>query len=790
MKFSEQWLREWVNPSLDTHELVAQITMAGLEVDGVEPVAGSFHGVCVGLVKSVDPHPDAEKLSVCQVSTGSDVFQVVCGARNVRPGMKVPFATIGAVLPGDFEIKKARLRGIDSMGMLCAAAELGLAEASDGLLELPDDAPVGDDFHKYFKSHDRTIEVDLTPNRSDCLSVMGLAREVGVLNRLAVEFPEVELVEATSDAVFPVRVLEPSACPRYVGRVIKNVRMDVQTPLWMQEKLRRCGLRSIDPVVDVTNFVMLEMGQPMHAFDLDELNTEIQVRLARSGEQVVLLDGTTVDLRPDTLVIADARQVLAIAGVMGGEHSGVSKQTRHVFLECAFFAPLALAGKARSYGLHTDSSHRFERGVDFQLQVRAVERATALLVEVVGGDPGPVVELADKKHLPHPPLVELRYEKIEEVLGVHIERMEVEEILTRLEFRIEKLTKDGWLVRVPAHRFDVSLDVDLVEEIGRVYGYNNLPVTEPLIRLGLKPSDESVLPVRRLRQHLVALGYQEAVTYSFVDPKVQKLLEPNVTPIALANPISVDLSVMRTSLWAGLVGALVYNQNRQQTRVRLFETGLRFLSNAGDIQQQPVLSALVYGSRFSEGWAEEKRSIDFFDVKADVEALLQLAGGEYLFKKGEHSALHPGQTAEIWKRGKQIGWVGALHPGLYDPLDVDGPIYLFELCLNTLVKGVVPSFTDISKMPEVRRDLAVVVKDDIESGAVFTAIREAAGDHLVDLRLFDVYSGKGIEPGYKSLAIGLTWKHPTRTLQDEEIARVFTGIVENLERKCGGKLRS
>lgn len=790
MKFSEQWLREWVNPAVDTQELVTQITMAGLEVDGVEPVSGAFYGVCVGLVKSVARHPDAEKLSVCQVSNGDEDFQVVCGAQNVRAGLKVPFAMIGAVLPGDFKIKKAKLRGVESLGMLCAAAELGLADSSEGLMELPEDAPVGKDFHAYLNLHDRAIEVDLTPNRSDCLSIAGLAREVGVLNRMLLNPPEIAPVAPASDAAFPVRVLNSEACPRYLGRVIKNIDIASSTPLWMQEKLRRCGLRSIDPAVDVTNYVMLEFGQPMHAFDLDQLQGEIQVRMAAPEEEITLLDGQSIKLRADTLVIADADKALAIAGVMGGEHSGVSGNTKDIFLECAFFAPLALAGKARSYGLHTDSSHRFERGVDFEMQSRAIERATQLLLQIAGGEPGPVIDVTDKKQLPSRPLVALRYSKIEEVLGVEIERIEVEEILTRLGLHIDKLTKDGWLIKVPSYRFDISLDVDLIEEVGRVYGYNNLPVTEPMTRLGLKSCDETMLPIRQLRQHLVTQGYQEAVTYSFVDPKVQEALQPEVTPIALANPISSDLSVMRTSLWAGLIGAVSYNQKRQQPRIRMFETGLRFLTGEADIQQTPVLAGILYGERYSEGWAQTSRDVDFFDMKADLESLLTLTGGNYEFKKAEHTALHPGQTAEIYKNGECIGVAGALHPRLYSALDVNGPIYLFELCLNKLVKGSVARFTDISKMPEVRRDLAIVVKEEVAFGDVSEVIVKEAGEWLVDLTLFDIYKGKGVEPGNKSLAMGVTWQHPQKTLQDEEITGIFSKIVESLEQKFGAKLRS
>ncbi|MDY6841692.1 MAG: phenylalanine--tRNA ligase subunit beta, partial [Pseudomonadota bacterium] len=597
MKFSEQWLREWVNPQIGTRELMDQITMAGLEVDGFEPVAGQFSGVIVGEVRSVGPHPDADKLRVCQVSDGASEVQVVCGAPNVREGMKVPFAVVGAVLPGDFRIKKARLRGQPSEGMLCSESELGLSDNHDGLMELPADAPVGQDVADYLRLNDVAIDVDLTPNRADCLSIKGIAREVGVLNSMRVEPPAIEPVEAVHSEVPDIRVEAPTGCPRYLGRILRNVNLQAESPLWVREKLRRSGVRSIDAAVDVTNYVMLELGQPMHAFDRDEIQGGIVVRMARIGEKLVLLDGQEVVLTQGTLVIADHDKPVAIAGVMGGEHSGVSPKTRDLVLESAYFDPIALAGKARHYGLHTDASHRFERGVDYKLARDAMERATRLLMDIVGGEPGEIVEVASDEDIPEDRVVDLRAHRLNDVLGMEIDRTTVEEILTRLGLRVEKLLKDGWRVGVPSFRPDISIEEDLIEEVGRIYGYNNLPVTEPTGSLGFRPEPEAVRPVSAIRDFFVAHGYQEAITYSFVDPKVQQLVDPDRQGIALANPISSDLSVMRTSLWSGLLKTLAYNQNRQQPRIRLFETGLRFLREGERIDQKPMLAGVVVGNQ-------------------------------------------------------------------------------------------------------------------------------------------------------------------------------------------------
>ena len=790
MKFSEKWLRGWVNPQVSRDELVARLSMAGLEVDSVTPAAGQFSGIVVGEVLSTEQHPDADKLRVCQVSNGSETLQVVCGAPNVRPGLKIPFAMIGAELPGDFKIKKAKLRGVESNGMLCSASELQISDDNDGLLELAADAPVGQDIRVYLDLDDASIEVDLTPNRGDCLSLAGLAREVGALYAAPVSRPVVPAVNAEHDEVRPVEVLAPAACPRYLGRVIRNVDLSRPTPLWMVERLRRADVRSIDAAVDITIFVMLELGQPLHALDPAETNGGIRVRMAEEGEKLVLLDGQEVTLRPDTLVIADHSRALAIAGVMGGEHSGVSATTRDIFLESAFFEPISVAGKARSYGLHTDASHRYERGVDSQLAREAMERATGLLLEIVGGEAGPVIEALSEQHLPQVAPITLRAERISQMLGMEMASAEVEQLLNALGLKTTA-GEGQWQVQVPSHRFDISLEVDLIEELGRLYGYNRLPVRYPQARLAPQARAEARGELPALRRLLVARGYQEAITYSFIDPKLFELFTPGVEPLLLANPISSDMAAMRASLWPGLVKALQHNLNRQQDRVRLFESGLRFVGQLEGLQQQPMLAGVVCGSRLPEAWANGREGIDFFDVKADVEALLNASGslGEFTFAAGKHPALHPGQTARIERDGREVGFLGALHPELAKTLGLDRPVFLFELVLGEVVEGRLPKFHELSKFPEVRRDLALIADRDVASSSVLEVIRDNAGEWLTDLRLFDVYQGKGIDPDRKSLAVGLTWQHPSRTLNDDEVNATTQNILTSLEQRLNTTLR-
>ena len=792
MKVSEQWLREWANPSISSEELVEQLTMAGLEVDGIEPVAGEFSGVIVAEVLETSQHPDADKLSVCVVSDGVSQLQVVCGASNVRPGLKVAFAQVGAVLPGEFKIKKAKLRGVESLGMLCAEEEIGLSESSEGIMELASDAPVGEDIRSYLKLDDNCIEIDLTPNRGDCLGIAGLAREIGVLNKVDVAEQQIEAIAPKNEDTFPVNIGDPSACPRYVGRVIRNINPQASTPLWMVEKLRRSGIRSIAPVVDVTNYVLLELGQPMHAFDLDRLSGGISVRKADSNESILLLDGQEIKLDNKTLVIADQSGPIAMAGIMGGESTGVTSNTSAIFLESAFFNPLNIAGRARNYGLHTDSSHRFERGVDFELQKKATERATQLLLDIVGGEPGPLVEVVSEENLPQRQKVVLRKEKVNSILALSLENEEIEDMLIRLGFILEKTDDISWRVQVPPYRFDVEIEADLIEEIARIYGYNRLPVSMPSASLTLKEKKETSVSLKDMRRTLLSKGYFEAITYSFVDPKVQTYLEPELEAIALANPISSDMSVMRLSLWSGLIQALQYNQNRQQNRVRLFESGLTFKRGSEGIIQIPKLAGVISGPRMPEGWSQEKGLVDFFDLKGDVEALLELGGnvGNYSFVSTEHPALHPGQSAQIVSNnGKVIGLIGALHPSIEKKLNLTGTAYLFELDLKLIEQGKLAKFEELSKFPEIRRDLAIIVDKSIRLTGIVKVIKEEAGKWLTDLTLFDQYEGKGITEGRKSLALGLTWQNRSRTLKDEEISLLVDNIINNLEKQFNAELR-
>ncbi|WP_305370418.1 phenylalanine--tRNA ligase subunit beta [Photobacterium leiognathi] len=794
MKFSESWLREWVNPAVNSEELAHQITMAGLEVDGVEAVAGEFTGVKVGQVVECAQHPDADKLRVTKVDVGAEeLLDIVCGASNCRQGIKVAVATVGAVLPGDFKIKKAKLRGQPSHGMLCSFTELGIDVESDGIMELAEDAVLGTDFREFLGLDDVTIDVDLTANRADCLSIAGLAREVGVLNRAEVTEPQFEIVAPTAADTISIDVKAPAACPRYLGRIIRNVNAQAETPLWMQEKLRRCGTRSIDPIVDITNYVLLEMGQPMHAFDLAKIDGGIVVRMAEQGEKLTLLDGNEAELNDNTLVIADNKQALAIAGIFGGEFSGVNTETKDVLLECAFFAPDAIRGRARSYGLHTDSSHRFERGVDATLQTKAMERATALIIEICGGEVAPIVEAESEADLPKAATIELRRTKLDRLLGHSIASEEVVEILTRLGCDVET-TDAGWKAVAPAWRFDMAIEEDLVEEVGRIYGYNNIPNQSPVAALSMNLHKEANLPLKRVRDLLVDRGYQEAITYSFVEPEQQKLIVPEIEPLILPFPISAEMSAMRLSLWTGLLNTVVFNQKRQQPRVRLFEAGLRFIpeeSAENGMRQEMMLAGVIAGNRSDEHWDIATNTVDFFDLKGDLEAVLELTANEaaFSFKAAKHPALHPGQSAAIVVDGKEVGFIGTVHPELERKFGLNGRTIVFEIEWAAINTRMLPEAVVVSKFPANRRDIAVVVSEDVAAGDVVEACRANGGELLTDVNLFDVYTGKGVEEGNKSLAIALTLQSAERTLEEADIASAVEAIVAALAEKFGASLR-
>ncbi len=797
MKFSESWLRESVNPTISTEDLVAQITMAGLEVDGVEAAAPQISSVVVGEIIAVEQHPDADKLRVCQVAGGGDLAQVVCGAPNARAGIKVPFAIVGAKLPGDFKIKKAKLRGVESFGMLCAQTELELGDDDAGLWELPSDAPVGTDLVEYLQLNDNIIEVDLTPNRGDCLSLRGLAREVGVLNQAEVTVQACDPVVATIDDVVNVELDSPEACARYVGRVIRNVDLSQPTPQWMQEKLRRSGVRSLGPAVDITNYVLLELGQPMHAFDLSKIDGDIVVRMGRD-EKLRLLDDSEVSVDGSTLVIADQTKALAMAGIMGGDESAVTDGTEDILFESAWFNPLAIAGKARTYGKHTDSSHRFERGVDGALQVAAIERATGLMLDICGGSAGPVSVTESAQHLPESATITLRDARLAQQLGVTISPADVDDMLVRLGLKLVERSAEAATWLAPSWRFDLEIEQDLVEEVARIYGYNNLPTSTPAMALELQANPETVIGLPAFRAHLVAKGYQETVTYSFVDPSLQKTIDPEMVPVSLANPISADMAVMRTSLWPGLLSTAVHNLNRQQNRVRIFEAGQCFVQadNQDDnsvlgLEQNTALAGLICGSRTATGWTASKDKVDFYDIKGDLESLLAQTGqvDEFKFEATEHAALHPGQSAAVLRNGTQVGWVGQLHPKIQADLGVNTAVYLFQVDIAGISQSKLPKFEEVSKFPEVKRDLAFFVDNSVQASALMDAAVSAAGNQLTYLKLFDVYHSKDVENKGKSIALGLTFQDSSRTLTDEEINQAIDRVVSELGHKFKAELR-
>ena len=791
MRFSEAWLRDYVNPPLTTPELVHQLTMAGLEVDSAVPAAGEFSGVVVAEILEATPHPEADRLRVCRVSAGlGEPLQIVCGAPNARVGLHAPLALEGAVLPGGIRIKQSKLRGIPSFGMLCSARELGIDEDASGLMELPAGAPVGTDIRDYLGLNDTLIEVDLTPNRADCLSVEGMAREVGLLNGLELTIPVSQAVSVSHEETLPVTIEAPTDCPRYLGRCIRGIARDAVTPLWMQERLRRSGVRSLDPVVDVTNYVLLEMGQPLHAFDRAKLEGGICVRLARAGETLHLLNGQEVHLDDETLVIADDRKALALAGVMGGSESAVSENTRDLFLECAFFTPALIMGKARRYGLSTDSSHRFERGVSFELQERAMARASELIIAIAGGSAGPIVDVCSPEHLPERSGIHLRSARIARLLGLHIADERVADILRRLGMAPEVIA-DGWRVTPPAFRFDIAIEADLIEEIGRVHGYDSLPLRNPVIPAVMRPVSEARLTLDRVKDLLVDRGYQEAITYSFVEEGLQRRVEPDLQPLPLKNPLSAELGVMRTNLWAGLLDAALRNTHRQQSRVRLFESGLKFINGPNGLQQPKSIAWLATGSVAPEQWAEPQRAIDFHDCKADVEAMVALTGraAELGFKAGQHPALHPGQSAEILLGGQRAGWIGMLHPLLEKELGFDQRVFLVELDQECLLGRIIPGFSRLSRFPQVRRDIALMVDESTPVASLVECARGQGSGILRDIVVFDIYQGKGVETGKKSVAMGLFWQDEEETLVDARVDTAVKAVLDLLAQTFDARLR-
>ena len=781
MQFPESWLRSLVNPALDTVQLAHAVTMAGLEVEALAPAAPPFNNVVVAEILSAEKHPDADRLRVCQVDVGeASPVTIVCGAPNAAAGLKVPCARPGAKLPG-LEIKVAKVRGIESFGMLCSTKELGLEGAADGLMVLDGDAPVGEDFRSWLNLDDTLITLKLTPNRADCLSMQGLAREISAITGAEARLPQIgDVAERIQDAV-PVQVAAADACPLYLGRVVRGINAQAVTPRWMAERLERSGIRPLLAPVDITNYVLLELGQPMHAFALSRLNGGIEVRLARAGEKLELLNGQTVELAPDMLVIADASGPVALAGIMGGLPTSVERVTVDVFLEAAFFSPTAIAGRARRLGLSTDSSHRFERGVDFGATRQAMERATQLLLDICGGQAGPITEAV--ANLPRREPITLRLARLARVAGVEIDTDEVVRGLLALGAQVDR-QEDRLIVTPPSFRFDLTIEEDLIEEAVRLFGYDNIPAQPPAAPSRMLPQDETELADDSLRQILVDLDYQEVITYSFVDPAWETALDSNARPLPLANPLASQLSAMRTTLWGGLLETLRHNLNRQQARVRIFELGRVYRSQS----EQPMkLGGLAYGDALPEQWGVAARRVDFFDLKGDLERMF---GHPLESRRGSHPALHPGQCAEVWADGRAIGWIGTLHPRLVQAFDLPAAPVLFELDSQVAAQRHLPRHATLSRFPLVRRDLAFVLDAHTPAGELLTVLREAAVDGVRSIDVFDEYRGKGVDENQKSLAIRVVMQDTERTLTDQEVEDAIQKLVDSALRQCNAALRT
>lgn len=792
MKISENWLRTWVNPAIDSDTLSDQLTMLGLEVDELVPAAKPFTGVVIGEVLTVVQHPDADRLRVTTVNIGSgEPLQIVCGAPNVRVGMKVPVATIGAVLPGDFKIKKGKLRGVESQGMLCGASEIDLEDKIDGLLELPADAPVGTNIREYLNLDDHVIDISITPNRGDCFSIRGVAREIGVINQLPVTAPEIQDVAATIVDQKQV-VVTTDGCPRYLGRVIKNVNTKAPTPAWMEQALARSGIRQHSILVDITNYVLMEIGQPLHAFDGGQVQGSVHVRQASANEKLVLLNEQEIELTEDVMVIADDVKALAIAGIMGGLSSSVTDETTEIFLESAFFAPLHIAGRARRYGLHTDASQRYERGVDFELPMIAMQRASQLIQTLAGGDFGPITVSEKTELLPKREAIELNQAQVDQLLGYQVPTAFITNALQRLGCDVTVKAEGEWTVVPPSHRYDMAIYQDLIEEVARIHGYDNIQISLPVIDVKLAKHQDQ-FELTQLRQTLVTLGYQEAISFSFADLKLEKQLNSQVNPLALANPISSDLAVMRSTLLSSLIPCVQYNINRQQSRVRFFELGLRFdyqnAKSIEDLKQIPTLAMIAVGSKQIESWHGKAQVMDFFDLKGEVEEILAAGRVHVEYVRSDREWLHPGQSAEILVDGKSVGYLGRLHPSLENALDLS-TTWIAELDQSAVLQTYVSNFTELSRFPSVRRDIALVISDKINVSEIQQLIEKTGGELLDSTWLFDVYTGQGVEQGKRSLAFALLWQHPSRTLEDAEIKSGMDHIIQVLEDTYQATLRA
>ena len=791
MKVGLEWLREWLRIDDDVATLAARLTMAGFEVEGLARAAEPFAGVVVGEVLAAERHPQADKLSVCRVAAGGGAeLTIVCGASNVRAGLKAPLARVGATLPGGVTIGRATLRGIESEGMLCSARELGLGEDPEGLLELPAELATGADLRAALALEDTVLEINFTPNRGDALSVLGLARELSVLTGAALAGPGLAPLAARGAARVPVTLAAPRACARFAGRVITGVDPAARTPLWLRERLRRAGLRSLGPLVDVTNYVMLELGQPMHAYDLRQLKGGLEARLARPGEELELLDGSRIALEPDMLVIADASAPVGLAGIMGGKKSGIAPDTSDVVRAAAWFAPDAIAGRGRRLGVLTDASQRFERGVDPEGQRRAIERASALLVAIAGGTPGPTEVTTAAEALPMRAPIALRRSYLARLIGIEVPEARVGEILRALGLEVAA-APGGWSVRAPSWRFDLTQEADLVEEVARVYGYNEVPEIDAPVpqRPGAVP--EGRVSAARLALTLVERGYSEAINYTFVDPALQARLFPDAGALKLANPISAELAEMRVSLGPGLLRALGENARRQQSRVRLFEHGAKFITQGNDLKEIDCIAGVAWGAALPEQWGVPRAGSDFYDVKADVEALLAASGepGAFSFVAEALPCLHPGRSARVLRGARACGWLGELHPEVARALELSPAPFLFELELDITSAARLPHAEELSRFPAVRRDLAAVVDEVSTFNQLRESVTVAASSLLRELKVFDVYRGQGIESGRKSVALGLILQDKSKTLTDADVDAVMTAVRERLQQDLRATFR-
>ncbi|GEC94720.1 phenylalanine--tRNA ligase beta subunit [Zoogloea ramigera] len=791
MQFSELWLRSFVSPDLDSDQLGHLLTMAGLEVEEQDGVAAVFSKVVVAQIVEAEKHPNADKLRVCKVDAGQgELLQIVCGAPNAAAGIKIPCALVGADLAG-FGIKAAKLRGVESFGMLCSAKELGISDESGGLLVLPEDAPVGTDLRDYLALDDTLFTIKLTPNRADCLSLTGIAREVAALTGSPLSLVACAPVAAAHADTRAIVLDAPEACPRYAGRIIRGVDAKASTPEWMKQRLARSGIRSISALVDVTNYVMLELGQPLHAFDNAKLAGAIHVRLPQPGEQVLLLNGQTITPAADTLLIADEARALALAGIMGGEDSGITLDTTELFLESAFFAPDAIAGRARAYGFSSDASYRFERGVDFALAGQAIERATRLILDICGGEAGPVVEAVAADKLPARAPIRLRASRVRRVLGIDLSADAVAGMFERLELQVSR-EGDDFIVTPPSYRFDVEIEEDLIEEIARIHGYDNIPSHAPRGPITMLPRPEAKRDTMSLRRQVAAREYQEVINFAFVEEAWEKDLAGNTNPVRLANPIASQMSVMRSTLIGGLVANVVTNRKRQTTRVRVFEIGRCFAHDAAgqpvDGYHQPVrIAALAAGFAKPEQWGEANRNVDFFDVKADLEALLFPRVAE--FERASHPALHPGRSASVKVDGKVVGFIGEVHPVWVQRYELGTAPVVFELDLDVLLQSVTPAYAELSRFPAVTRDLALVVDQQVASGALLAGLQAVAPAIVQRIELFDQYQGKGVEPNRKSLAFRVVMQETQRTLEDTEVDAAMNALTRHAEEALGAKLR-